>query len=103
MYRARVQSMAFKRTENWNFGEISITPRMLKVLSCIRGTTRLIDIEKEIPISFEELCNELYSLLSLKLIAFADHDSPKLISRKTMAEPKYFPPAHSGGVGVELR
>ena len=76
---------------------------MLKVLSCIQGTTRLTDIEKEISVSFEELCNELYNLLHLKLIAFAENDAPRATSRITTVASNYFPPAHSGEIRAELR
>lgn len=90
MYRSHIQGMSFVRTEEWSFGEISITPRMLQVLSCIKGKTTLTQIERRLAFSFEELCNEIYNLLHLNLIAFANNEKHQGNATVTAAENRYF-------------
>lgn len=93
--------MAFVRTQEWNFGEISMTPRMLRVLSCIEGVTALADIEKQVAVSFEELCNEIYNLLHLNLIAFNDGGQRGGNNRVTAAENRYYAPPVSRVIVAE--
>ena len=102
MYKNYIQDMAFVRTQDWSFGEISMTPRMLRVLSCIEGVTALADIEKQVAVSFEELCNEIYNLLHLNLIAFNDRGGQRgYTNRVTAAENKYYAPPVSRVIVAE--
>ncbi len=93
--------MAFVRTQNWNFGEVSMTPRMLRILSCIQGVTALADIEKQVSVSFEELCNEIYNLLHLNLIVFNDGTKQSESSSVTAAENRYYVPPVSRVIVAE--
>lgn len=90
MDKSHIQEMSFVRTENWNFGEISLTPRMLRVLSCIDGVTALADVEKQVGVSFEDLCNDIYHLLHLSLIAFNDGVESNTIT--SLENKRYYPP-----------
>lgn len=101
MYKSHIQDMAFVRTQDWSFGEISITPRMLRVLSCIEGVTALADIEKQVAVSFEELCNEIYNLLHLNLIAFNNGGQGGDNSRVTAVENRYYAPPVSRVIVAE--
>lgn len=102
MYRSHIQGMSFMRTEEWNFGEISITPRMLQVLSCISGKTTLTQIERRLSFSFEDLCNEIYNLLHLNLIVFADNENHQENSVVTAAENKYYTAPVSRVISAEM-
>jgi len=102
MYRSHIQAMSFMRTEEWTFGEISITPRMLQVLSCIKGRTSLTQIERRLNFSFEELCNEIYNLLHLNLIAFADNENHQEDVPVTAAENRYYTPPVSRVISAEM-
>jgi len=93
--------MAFVRTQDWSFDEISMTPRMLRVLSCIDGVTALADIEKQVTVSFEELCNEIYNLLHLNLIAFNDGGPRGGNTRVTAGQTRYYTPPVSRVIVAE--
>ena len=92
MDKAHIQDMAFVRTRNWNFGEISMSPRTLQVLSCIEGVTALADIEKQVTFTFEDLCNEIYNLLHLNLIVFDDGRERGENHTMATAEKRYYSP-----------
>jgi hypothetical protein len=102
MYRSHIQGMSFVRTEEWTFGEISITPRMLQVLSCIKGRTTLTQIERRLSFSFEELCNEIYNLLHLNLIVFADNENFQKGVAVTAAENRYYTAPVSRVISAEM-
>ena len=95
--------MSFMRTKEWNFGEISLTPRMLRVLSCIKGKTTLSDIERRLSVSFEELCNEIYNLLHLNLITFAENAHRKNSTDAIPAEKKYYPSTSPRMISAEIQ
>jgi hypothetical protein len=102
MYRSHIQGMSFMRTEEWTFGEISITPRMLQVLCCIKGRTTLTQIERRLSFSFEELCNEIYNLLHLNLIVFADNENLQEGVAVTAAENRYYTAPVSRVISAEM-
>lgn len=63
------QEMTLCRTNQWNFGKITVTPRMLRILACVDGNASLGDIAEELSLTFKELCHEVEQLHEYKLVA----------------------------------
>lgn len=93
MGRHYSQYISFMRTTEWNFGTITITPRMLRVLSCIKGVTSIEKVKPQLSMSFEELCSEIYNLLHLNLIAIADTGRRENTSGTGVTKGRYCPPS----------
>jgi len=68
MSRSFNRNRFFTRTSNWDFGPIIVTPRMLRVLSCITYATLIEDVEEALSIPYDELCDEIQKLLQCNLI-----------------------------------
>jgi hypothetical protein len=62
------RTRSFSRTTNWNFGPVNVTPRMLRVLSCITYATMIEDVEETLSMAYDDLCEDINKLLQLNLV-----------------------------------
>lgn len=64
-------SMFFERTSNWHFSEITLTHRMLSILSMINGERSLAEIYEKLSLTYDSLFGDLQHLHDLHLIRMA--------------------------------
>ncbi len=71
-------STVFERTIDWDFGKITVTPRMLSVFAHIDGKRSLSEIEEVYDISSAQLFGDVQRLHNLDLIKMCvpDHLVP---------------------------
>ena len=61
-------TMTFGKTENYNFGEVTVTPRLLRVLSLIDGKRNVAAIKEKLGLGYDEIYRELQVLHDLSLV-----------------------------------
>lgn len=61
-------SMVFERTSNWDFGEVTMTHRMLRVLALTDGDTSVAEICQTLDMTYDALFSDLQKLHEMRLV-----------------------------------
>lgn len=70
-------SMIFEKTTDWHFPEVTVTHRMIRILSMINGKHSLAEIYEKLDLTYEALFGDLQYLHDLRLIKTADPANPE--------------------------